>query len=225
MLFSSEERAEEGAFDAGWRFLELAGLSYEYESGAEQDGFRVGPIDLRIERGQVVFLVGGNGSGKTTLLKLLMGLYAPSTGQVLIDEQPLVPCEEQRELFGGVLSDYHLFRWVEEPDETFVSELLTRVRLAQKVTVKDGEFSSLDFSKGQRARLALVAALAERRGIYVFDEWAADQDPEFREFFYLEMLPRLKEQGVTVVAATHDDRYFHVADQIIRLDRGKLLEA
>lgn len=219
-LRETEESLASSSLDAGWKKLECKDLCYEYESAEKLDGFRVGPVNLTILRGQIVFLVGGNGSGKTTLLKLLMGLYLPSSGQVLLDEKPLLPSDDQRKLFGGVLSDYHLFGWVNEGDSGLASSLLARVALEKKVKVKDGTFSTTDLSKGQRARLALIAALTEQRPIYVFDEWAADQDPEFREFFYLEMLPRLREQGVTVIAATHDDRYFREADQLIRLDRG-----
>lgn len=223
-LAAVEESLAEAELEKNWKQLECRELCYEYESAEKQDGFRVGPVNLTVERGQIVFLVGGNGSGKTTLLKLLMGLYPPSSGQVLLDGKPLVPSDDQRTLFGGVLSDYHLFGWVNDHDPALSAGLLERVALQKKVEVKDGTFSTIDLSKGQKARLALIAALAEQRPIYVFDEWAADQDPEFREFFYLEMLPRLRQQGVTVIAATHDDRYFGEADQVIRLDRGQQRE-
>jgi len=69
-----------------------------------------------------------------------------------------------------------------------------------------------------------LTAYLEDRPIYVFDEWAADQDPAFRKFFYLQLLPELKRRGKTVVAITHDDRYFATADRIIKLDEGKVLE-
>lgn len=207
-----------------WRKLTVTALCYDYEPDGEQAGFGIGPLNFSIERGQVVFLVGGNGSGKTTLLKLLIGLYSPSSGYVDLDGTPLKPSESQRELFGCVLSDYHLFGWVEEGASSDVPFLLKQVGLDQKVTLQGGAFDRLELSKGQRARLALVIALTQKRSIYVFDEWAADQDPEFRQFFYLEMLPKLRAQGVTVIAATHDDRYFGVADQQIRLERGLQIE-
>lgn len=220
-LSDEEESLAPARLNDNWQKLECENLCYEYESADKVDGFQIGPVNLVIERGQTVFLVGGNGSGKTTLLKLLMGLYSPSSGRVLLDGEPLVPSDDQRKLFGGVLSDYHLFGWVNDENSTLATGLLERVALEKKVQVSAGNFSTIDLSKGQRARLALIAALSEERPIYVFDEWAADQDPEFREFFYLEMLPQLRKQGVTVVAATHDDRYFGAADQLIRLDRGK----
>ncbi len=60
----------------------------------------------------------------------------------------------------------------------------------------------------------------EERPVYLFDEWAADQDPEFKAVFYLELLPMLKAEGKTVIAITHDDRYFYLADRIIKLESG-----
>ena len=60
--------------------------------------------------------------------------------------------------------------------------------------------------------------------IYVFDGWAADQGPHFREYFYETLLPGFKKQGKTVIAVTHDDRYFHVADRVIKLEYGQITD-
>ena len=57
----------------------------------------------------------------------------------------------------------------------------------------------------------------------LLDEWAAEQDPEFRRYFYDELLPRLKKQGKGVIVITHDDRYFEQADKMIKLERGILV--
>ena len=205
-----------------WQTLALRDVRFRYDGDNEAETFEVGPIDLCIPRGQLVFLVGGNGSGKTTLLKLMMGLYRPTAGSIQIDQNCLFSSRNYRELFGGVLADYHLFDWVR--DGRGAEQLLERCGLKSKVYIDDGKFSTINLSKGQRARLALVSALLDERQIYVFDEWAADQDPEFREFFYLELLPTLKQRGATVIAATHDDRYFGAADRLIRMERGCLRE-
>ena len=71
---------------------------------------------------------------------------------------------------------------------------------------------------------ALIVALLEGKQVFVFDEWAADQDPLFRKIFYQRLLPELKSRGKTVVAVTHDDRYFAVADQVIKLEEGKVVQ-
>jgi putative pyoverdin transport system ATP-binding/permease protein len=83
--------------------------------------------------------------------------------------------------------------------------------------------STLELSQGQRKRLALLNAYLEDRSIYIFDEWAADQDPVFREIFYQQLLPELKQKGKTIITITHDDRYFHLGDRIYKLDCGKLV--
>ena len=67
----------------------------------------------------------------------------------------------------------------------------------------------------------LLTAYLEDRAVYVFDEWASDQDPIFKELFYLHILKRLKERQKAVVVVSHDDRYFSAADRIVRLDSGK----
>lgn len=208
--------------DLEWGRLALRDVRFRYDGESETETFEVGPVDLVIPRGQMVFLVGGNGSGKTTLLKLMMGLYRPSSGSVQLDDESLFSSRSYRELFGGVLTDYHLFEWVRRGRDA--ERLLERVGLSGKVRVEEDKFSTLNLSKGQRARLALVSALLDERQIYVFDEWAADQDPEFRELFYLELLPALKARGTTVIAATHDDRYFGAADRLIRMERGRIRE-
>jgi len=69
----------------------------------------------------------------------------------------------------------------------------------------------------------LLTAYLEDRPIYVFDEWAADQDPHFKSVFYAQPLPDLKARGKTALVVTHDDRYFHSADRVIKLDYGKIV--
>jgi putative ATP-binding cassette transporter len=88
--------------------------------------------------------------------------------------------------------------------------------------VKDGVLSTTALSQGQRKRLALLTAYLEDRPIYLFDEWASDQDPFFRDIFYKQLLPELKRRGKTVFVISHDDRYFDIADRAIKLDYGKV---
>jgi putative ATP-binding cassette transporter len=95
------------------------------------------------------------------------------------------------------------------------------LQLEHKVEVHKGKLSTTALSQGQRRRLALLTAYLEDRPIYVFDEWAADQDPYYKEVFYTQLLPDLKARGKGVIVITHDDRYFHMADRIFKLDYGK----
>jgi putative ATP-binding cassette transporter len=91
------------------------------------------------------------------------------------------------------------------------------------VKVVDGAFSNRALSTGQRKRLALVVAYLEDRPFYLFDEWAADQDPSFKAVFYEQLLPELRARGKAVIVITHDDRYFDLADRLLKLDNGQIV--
>lgn len=210
-----------------WRRLELAGVTYAYGSEGSADAFQVGPLELVLERGELVFMIGGNGSGKTTLTKLVTGLYEPQGGEVRIDGRPVLAADRAayRQMFSAVFSDYHLFSRLVGPGASLEDrgrELLVKLQLSDKVTIDRGQLSTIELSQGQRKRLALLLAYLEDRPICVFDEWAADQDPVFREIFYRRLLPELRDRGKTVLVITHDDRYFDVADRIIKLERGRI---
>ncbi|APE35293.1 ABC transporter ATP-binding protein [Nocardia mangyaensis] len=189
-------------------------------------GFRLGPIDLVFEPGQITFIVGGNGSGKSTLAKLITGLYVPRTGSLSLNGERIDHhnIEWYRQNSSAVFTDFHLFEdylGFDRPGiDAEVQRYLEQLQIAHKVTVQDGRLSTVDLSQGQRKRLALLTALLEDRQIYVFDEWAADQEPRFRDVFYHEILGDLKRRAKTVIVITHDDRYFGCADQLVKLDFG-----
>lgn len=209
--------------------LTLRGLTFEYPDPHGAGPFTVGPIDLTIRRGETLLLIGGNGSGKSTFLKLLTGLYHPAAGQILVDDVDIraIGQENYRELFAAVFSDYHLFDrlyGMSGVEPARVQELLRLMQLDRKTLWVDGRFANQDLSTGQRKRLALIVSLLEDKPIYVFDEWAADQDPTFRRLFYESLLPMLKAQGKTIIAATHDDRYFHVGDRVLAMEFGRFVE-
>jgi putative ATP-binding cassette transporter len=213
-----------------WNVLELDGVAHTYGSEADADEtFTLGPIDLEIQAGELIFIVGGNGSGKTTLAKVIAGLYAPEAGQVKVDGEPVTVenRDDHRQRFSAVFSDFFLFDTLLGLETTELDArakgYLQELHLDKKVKVKDGALSTLDLSQGQRKRLALLTAYLEDRSIYLFDEWAADQDPEFKEIFYRQILGELKARGKTVLVISHDDRYFDVADRILKLEEGRLL--
>lgn len=226
VLRSLRERPPESA-NPSFERLELRGITFAYPATGSREGFEVGPLDLEFRRGEIVFLCGGNGSGKTTLAKVVAGLYAPSRGQILVDgvAVPEWGADEYRQLFSAVWFDFHLFRELPDGARNHAASmrLLERLELTSKVQLDaTGTLSTTELSQGQRKRLALFAAWLENRPFLLFDEWAADQDPEFRRFFYEELLAELRAMGKTVLALTHDDRYFHVADRLLRLERGTL---
>jgi putative ATP-binding cassette transporter len=193
----------------------------------EPDRFTVGPIDLTVEPGELVFLTGGNGSGKTTLAKIILGLYRPDAGEIRVGDQTVTEenRDAYRQLFSVVFSDSFVFESLLGIGAKNLTEearrYLRKLRIDHKVDVENGELSTTDLSKGQRKRLALLTAYLEDRPIYVFDEWAADQDPDFKSFFYHEILVGLKKRGKSVLAISHDNRYYDLADHIVKLENGQ----
>lgn len=208
--------------------LELAGVSYAYKGKNEFNNFVLGPLDMMLHVGELVFIIGGNGSGKTTFAKILAGLYPPDTGEIRVDGAPVT--EETREYYrqhmSVIFSDFHLFSrllGLEQPDlDANARDYLSRFGLSHKVDVRNGNLSTTDLSRGEQKRLALLTAYLENRPIYIFDEWAADQDPSFREIFYRRLLPELKARGKAVLVISHDDRYYGMADRIIKLEYGQI---
>jgi len=213
---------------AGPLALELRQVAHRHESPFEDHAFTVGPVDLAIRQGEVLFVVGGNGSGKTTLAMVLLGLYAPDAGEIVLNGERVTPSniDDYRQHFCAVFSDFHLFEQLLLADTPALRErashYVARLGMAHKVRAEGGRFSTVSLSTGQRKRLALVSAWLEDRPVYLFDEWAADQDPAFKHVFYTELLPELKARGKAVVVITHDDAYFHCADRIVKLEDGRL---
>ena len=224
---SDQNGRPEAAPPAAFTRIELKRMGFHYEESGRGSAFGLGPLDLTIDAGQVIFVIGGNGSGKSTLLKTLTGLYHPQSGAIVMDDTLLAPetAAWYRSHFTVVFSDYHLFDrlygFQDVPPER-VRDLLKLMQIEDKTAFEDGRFTDLDLSSGQRKRLALVAALIEDRPILVLDEWAADQDPPFRKFFYEHILADLKAQGKTIIAATHDDKYFGLADRIVKMEYGSV---
>lgn len=214
---------------AEFQQIELQQAAHSYRRKGEEATFTLGPIDLTIYPGELIFIVGGNGSGKSTLAKLITGLYIPSAGQIKLDGMAIDDQnrESYRQLFSTVFADFYLFDRMlgirlEDPDAKAQS-YLEQLQLTHKVEVRDGKLSTTALSQGQRKRLALLTAYLEDRPVYLFDEWAADQDPFFREVFYKQLLPELKQRGKSVLVISHDDRYFHLADRLMKLDYGKVV--
>ncbi|MGB0561992.1 MAG: cyclic peptide export ABC transporter, partial [Spirulinaceae cyanobacterium] len=202
-----------------WQRLELLQVQHTYRSEDPDHAFSVGPINLTLKAGELVFIVGGNGSGKSTLAKLITGLYVPDVGEVRLDGVAIADPnrEAYRQHFSTVFADSYLFERLigmeDSPLEQQAQDYLQQLELAKKVSVQDGQLSTTALSQGQRKRLALLAAYLEDRPIYLFDEWAADQDPVFREIFYTQLLTDLKRRGKTVLVISHDDHYFHLGDR------------
>ncbi len=224
----TEASLDEVSPATAWCRLDLVGITHAYRRERDGRGFTLGPIDLELEPGELLFVVGGNGSGKTTLAKLLSGLYVPEKGEIRFDGQTVTDDnrETYRQLFTVVFAEVAIFEsllGIDTPDiDGRAQEYLEQLHLDHQVKVNDGVFSTTELSKGQRKRLALLTAYLEDRPIYIFDEWAADQDPLFKDVFYRRILPELKARRKAVIVITHDDRYFDLADRVVTLCDGKV---
>lgn len=214
-----------------WQTLELRDILFHYGANEQQQGFAVGPLNLRLHRGELVFLIGGNGSGKSTFAMLLTGLYQPVSGQILLDgvEIQANKFHHYRRLFSAIFTDFHLFHHLQgedghQADEGLVERWLEKLNMKNKLKFEGNRVTNPQLSQGQRKRLALLLAVVEQRDILLLDEWAADQDPQFRRIFYREILPELRAMGKTVFAISHDDHYFEHADRLLEMRSGQLRE-
>lgn len=231
-----DEGAQEGGAERptpqGAQRVEFSKASFSYEpAGEDERSFTLGPLELALETGELVFIIGGNGSGKSTFVKVLTGLYLPQQGEVRLNGEPITSATQDwyRQHFAAVFSDFYLFKKLLGLDPALIANQadgwLKTLRIQHKVTIQNGEYSTVNLSQGQRKRLALVTAMLEDRPFYVFDEWAADQDPQYKEVFYGELLPELRARGKGVIVVTHDDRYFHLGDRVLKLDEGRIVES
>lgn len=212
-------------FIKDWRQISFKNTSFSYD-----DNFHLNPVNLDLKKGELIFLIGKNGSGKSTFCMLLTGLFKPSEGEIFVDDMKIDDdnLDIYRSLVSAVFSDFHLFTKTlakeKFADEEKITSWLEFLELKGKTRVEDHELVLTKLSTGQKKRLAMLIALLEERDILVLDEWAADQDPVFRRFFYKKLLPLLKEQGKTIFAITHDDAYFDSADRIFLAEGGNISE-
>jgi putative ATP-binding cassette transporter len=216
----------------GPEFVRLTDVVHTYRRVRDGSTFAIGPINLQLARGELVFVVGGNGSGKTTLVKLIAGLYQPEHGTILLDGKAITPeaRDAYRQHFSAIFADFHLFQGLLDVRGAYrdeeITEHLRKFQLDHCVSVSNGQLSTTEeLSRGQRKRLALLAALLEDRPFYLFDEWAADQDPSYKAHFYFHILPSLKAQGKGLLVVSHDDRFYHIADRLIHLEDGLIKDA
>ncbi|EGK8007268.1 multidrug ABC transporter permease/ATP-binding protein, partial [Campylobacter lari] len=213
-----------GQSSKAWQKLYFKNVSFAYN-----EKFALKPINLELKKGECVFLIGKNGSGKSTFSMILAGLFTDFKGDIFLDNEKITKKNiyEYRSLISAIFSDFHLFEHILEDDKFSKEDLaywLEILELNEKVEFIENTFNTIKLSAGQKKRLAMLNALLEKRDILILDEWAADQDPMFRKFFYTKLLPLLKQKGITIFAITHDDVYFDMADRILLAQNGQICE-
>ncbi len=215
----------------------LSQMTFQYPPTRIGPSFQVGPIDLTIKKGELIFITGGNGSGKSTFLKLFTGLYQPTRGHIEMDKVEqgrgtmvnLHNYQQYRNNITTIFSDYHLLDKLYgvkgKVDEEIVNSVLEIMDLPpEKVSFKNDTFTSIRLSSGQKKRVALTTAIVEDKEIFIFDEVAADLDPTFRDKFYYELLPALKRRNKTILAVSHDQQYWMVPDRMLHFQDGMAKE-
>ena len=222
-----EESLSESLTPCSFESVKFQNVSFVHKDESSNTSFLSGPLNLEIKRGDVIFIVGGNGSGKSTFINILTGLYNPNEGKILLNNDVKLSFKDNIDkLIAAVFTDNHLFSHNYENFDVNNNELyqnlLKLMQLENVLSDTEGSSFKRGFSKGQSKRISLVHALLENKPILVLDEWAADQDPHFRKFFYNELIPMLKQNGKTIVAVTHDDVYFNQADRIIKFEYGQV---
>lgn len=211
--------------------LKINNLQYRYTDDKSKNSFSLGPIDIEFRSGELIFFTGANGSGKSTFSKLVAGLYKPDAGEIIVDGKILgndIDYQNYRNLFTCIFSDFYLFdQYIDcsglNGNDDVLKEYITELQLEGVITTQEGRLSTTDVSTGQRKRLSLIQSYLDDRPIFIFDEWAAEQDPEFRTYFYTHLLQKLKDKGKIVIVVTHNDRFCEVADKVIRFEDGVLI--
>lgn len=211
--------------------VKFENVTYEYTLGKSREKvFEFGPVDIDINRNEIIFITGSNGSGKSTFINLLSGLYEPKTGALYMNGVKVdgENSSHYRNQFAAIFSVAYLFNdnyndFNLKDDEGKINKYVEKMKLTDKIRIIN-EKGIIDskLSKGQQKRVAMIYALMEEKEVFIFDEWAAEQDPVFRIFFYTEFLPELKRDGKTIIAVTHDDEYYSYADRVVKFDYGKI---
>lgn len=226
----SEEKDEDNnqnLTNVDFQSLHFKNISFQYDNTSEEQFFALDKVNFNAQKGEVIFIVGGNGSGKSTFINILTGLYDHKDGEINLNNEKLNSKKTLQNLISPVFTDNYVFshnydNYQLENNSQYQS-LLEMMEMPEVVGDTKEESARRNFSKGQSKRMSLILALLEEKPILVLDEWAADQDPHFRKYFYETLIPKFKKEGKTIIAVTHDDAYFKQADRIIKFDYGQIV--
>jgi len=201
----------------------------------------VNGVDLHVQKGEIVCVIGPSGSGKSTLLRCINGLELPEKGSITINGELLntrnkKQMEKVRSKMGFVFQHFNLFPHMSvednitlapigvlgvEPEKAkeTAAELLKRVGLLEKKDVYPAQLSG-----GQKQRVAIARALAMNPDVMLFDEPTSALDPEMIGEV-LDVMKELARAGITMIVVTHEMGFAkEVATRVIFMDEGKIIE-
>ncbi len=220
--------------------IDLRAVTYRYPGAAEDS---LHEVNLTLEPGEALALVGKNGAGKTTLIKLLTGLYEPTSGAIFIDGRDAreIPLAERRAMLGVIFQDFSKFQfsarenvgvgWLPaRTDDAAIgraveaggaSEVIARLPRGLD-TALGRAFGGDDLSIGQWQRVALSRAFMRKSPVLVLDEPTASMDAEAEAEIFGRF--RALREGRTALLVTHRFATARMADKIVVLERGRVLE-
>ena len=216
-------------------FIEARGVAFAY---SPDEPYVINGIDVKIEKGSYVAILGHNGCGKSTLAKLLCGILLPTEGQILVDGMNTADEEnsfEIRKKCGMVFQnpDNQIVASVVEEDIAFAPENLgllreeIRRRVDMALETVDmanyAKHATYKLSGGQKQRIAIAGILAMSPECIVFDEATAMLDPTGRKEITAAMKKLNREMGITVVTITHYMNEAVEADRIIVMNEGEII--
>ena len=221
--------------------IEIKNLTHIYKQGTPFEKKALDNINLTINEGEFVGLIGHTGSGKSTLVQHLNGLLKPHFGEILADGTNIfskgVNLKEIRRKIGLVFQypEYQLFEETVYKDIAFglgnykipENEIDGKVKMAASLTGLDESVlssSPFDLSGGQKRRAALAGVVAMEPEILVLDEPAAGLDPQGRELIFSEIKSLHEKKNITVILVSHSmEDIARFADRIVVMDEGRIL--
>ena len=222
--------------------LELKNMTFGYEG---QEKPALSNVNLTVNVGEKIAIVGHNGAGKTTLIKLLQRLYDPSEGEILINGENIknYRLSSYRNLFGTVFQDYRLFATtvaenvmlrgdITDEDRTTVKDALTRTGIYDKVeTLSNGVDSNVTrefdnegamFSGGEAQKISIARIFAGNQEIVIMDEPTSALDPIAEQEMYRNMFEAC--EGKTVIFISHRLSSATMADRVYMFENGEIIE-
>lgn len=205
--------------------IELAGVVFRLPARDDQPAFAIGPVNVELRRGELVFVIGANGSGKSALLKGLAGLRIPEHGCIRLDGDEVDTSAKRaryRGLFTGVFCESRRLSGLGRASALAATRaMLQEPAVPDRTTVFE---MGTPRSPSERVRAALRRSLQSPRPICLFDDVTAGQDADFCRHFYDGLLPSLARGGRAAIVVSHDECYFDRCDRLLEVRAGAVVE-